>query len=41
MEDFFHGMAKFGREIVPNQEQVMRQLWHDHGMEVLGPPLKF
>jgi mannose-6-phosphate isomerase-like protein (cupin superfamily) len=41
MEAFFHGMAKFGKEIVPNQEVVMKQLWADHGMEVLGPPLKF
>jgi len=41
MEDFFKQMAKFGKEIVPNQEVVMRQLWADHGMEVLGPPLKF
>jgi len=41
MEDFFKQMARFGKEIVPNQEVVMKQLWADHGMEVLGPPLKF
>ena len=41
MEDFFKQMAKFGKEIPKNQEVVMRQLWADHGMEVLGPPLKF
>ena len=41
MEDFFHGMARFGRGIPQNQEVVMKQLWADHGMEVLGPPLKF
>ncbi len=41
MEDFFHGMARFGKEIPKNQEIVMKQLWADHGMEVLGPPLKF
>lgn len=41
MEDFFKQMARFGKEILPNQEHVMKQLWADHGMEVLGPPLKF
>ena len=41
MEDFFKQMAKFGKEIPKNQEVVMRQLWADHGMEVLGPPLNF
>lgn len=41
MEDFFRGMARFGKEIVPNQEKVMGRLWADHGMEVLGPPLAF
>jgi quercetin dioxygenase-like cupin family protein len=40
MEDFFAQMAKFGKEIIPNQEIVIKQLWADHGMEVLGPPLK-
>jgi len=34
-------MTKFGNEILPNQELVTKQLWADHGMEVLGPPLKF
>lgn len=41
MEDFFKQMTKFGKEILPNQEVVMKQLWADHGMEVVGPPLKF
>jgi mannose-6-phosphate isomerase-like protein (cupin superfamily) len=41
MEDFFHGVARFGKEIPKNQETVMRQLWADHGMEIMGPPLKF
>jgi len=41
MEDFFKQMARFGKEILPNQELVMKQLWAEHGMEVLGPPLKF
>lgn len=41
MEDFFKQMAKFGKGVVPNQEVVMKHLWAEHGMEVLGPPLKF
>lgn len=41
MEDFFHGMSRFGNEIPANQETALKQLWLDHGMEVLGPPLKF
>jgi mannose-6-phosphate isomerase-like protein (cupin superfamily) len=41
MEDFFKQMTKFGSEIPKNQETVMKQLWLDHGMEVLGPPLTF
>lgn len=41
MEDFFQQMSKLGKEILPNQEVVMKQLWADHGMEVMGPPLKF
>ena len=40
MEDFFHGMARFGPTIPKDQETVMKQLFLDHGMEVLGPPLK-
>jgi quercetin dioxygenase-like cupin family protein len=41
MEDFFKQMSKFGKGIPNNQESVMKQLWADHGMEVMGPPLKF
>jgi len=41
MEDFFRQMAKFGTGIPRNQEVVMRELWEEHGMEVLGPPLEF
>ena len=41
MEDFFKQMAKSGSSIPKNQETVMKQLWADHGMQVLGPPLKF
>lgn len=41
MEDFFAQMAKFGKNIPQNQEQVLKELWKSHGMEVVGPPLKF
>jgi hypothetical protein len=34
-------MAEFGSGIVRNQELVMKELFETHGMEVLGPPLKF
>jgi len=41
MEDFFKQMSKLGREIPKNQETTLQQLWADHGMEIVGPPLKF
>jgi len=41
MEDFFKRMSEIGKEIPKNQETDLKQLWADHGMEVLGPPLKF
>jgi len=41
MEDFFRQMARFGSAIPRNQEAVMKELWEQHGMEVLGPPLSF
>jgi quercetin dioxygenase-like cupin family protein len=41
MEEFFLGMSRFGKEIPKDQETALKQLWLDHGMEVLGPPLKF
>jgi quercetin dioxygenase-like cupin family protein len=41
MEDFFRQMAKYGADIPKNQEVALKQLWEQHGMEVLGPPLKF
>lgn len=41
MEDFFVQMSKFGKTIPANQEQVLKDLWKTHGMEVVGPPLKF
>jgi mannose-6-phosphate isomerase-like protein (cupin superfamily) len=40
MEEFFQRMATtFGNGIPAGQEAVMRQLWADHGMEIVGPPL--
>jgi quercetin dioxygenase-like cupin family protein len=41
MEDFFQQMAKFGKEIAVGQESAVKQLWAQHGMEMVGPPLKF
>jgi mannose-6-phosphate isomerase-like protein (cupin superfamily) len=41
MEDFFKQMSKIGKEIPKNQETTLKQLWADHGMEIVGPPLKF
>jgi quercetin dioxygenase-like cupin family protein len=41
MEDFFKQMSKLGQNIPKNQESTLKQLWADHGMEILGPPLKF
>jgi quercetin dioxygenase-like cupin family protein len=40
MEDFFVQMSKVGKEIPQNQETRLKQLWADHGMEIVGPPLK-
>ena len=40
MEDFFKQMSKLGKEIPKDQESTLKQLWADHGMEILGPPLK-
>ena len=41
IEGFFKQMARFGSGIPANQEVVMKELWEKHGMEVLGPPLRF
>lgn len=40
MEDFFKQMAKMGSAIPKDQEKRLKQLWKDHGMEIVGPPLK-
>lgn len=41
MEDFFSRDEPFRKGIPKDQETALKQLWLDHGMEVLGPPLKF
>jgi quercetin dioxygenase-like cupin family protein len=41
MEDFFKQMSKFGKNIPRDQEKVFKDLWHAHGMEMVGPPLTF
>ena len=41
MEDFFIKMSKLGSSIPKDQEKVLKQLWREHGMEIVGPPLKF
>ena len=40
MEHFFHEMSKLGPAIPQNQERTLQKLWSDHGMEIVGPPLK-
>lgn len=40
MEDFFQQMAKMGSEIPKGHEERLKQLWKEHGMELIGPPLK-
>jgi hypothetical protein len=40
MEHFFHEMSKLGPGIPQNQETTLKKLWADHGMEIVGPPLK-
>jgi quercetin dioxygenase-like cupin family protein len=41
MEDFFKQMSKLGKDIPKNQETTLKTLWATHGMEIVGPPLKF
>jgi quercetin dioxygenase-like cupin family protein len=40
MEEFFHQMSKQGSRIPGKQEVVLKRLFEQHGMEVLGPPLQ-
>lgn len=39
MEDFFREASRVAREIPKDQDAVLRNLWHTHGMELVGPPL--
>ena len=41
MEDFFKQMSKMGTSIPKDQEKTLKELWRAHGMEIVGPPLKF
>jgi mannose-6-phosphate isomerase-like protein (cupin superfamily) len=41
MEDFFNQMSKLGKAIPKDQEHTLKLLWETHGMEIVGPPLKF
>lgn len=41
MEDFFKQMSKLGGSIPKDQERILKELWETHGMQVVGPPLKF
>jgi mannose-6-phosphate isomerase-like protein (cupin superfamily) len=41
MEDFFEKMAKQGREMASDQGPAVKQVWAEHGMELVGPPLKY
>jgi quercetin dioxygenase-like cupin family protein len=41
MEDFFKQMSKIGKDIPKDQETTLKELWRAHGMEIVGPPLKF
>ncbi|HLO59544.1 MAG TPA: cupin domain-containing protein [Bacteroidales bacterium] len=41
MEDFFEQISKLGSNIPKDQEQVLKNLYETHGMQVVGPPLKF
>jgi len=41
MEEFFREMSRLGSGIPKNQETMLKDLWARHGMEILGPPLKF
>jgi mannose-6-phosphate isomerase-like protein (cupin superfamily) len=41
MEEFFQEMSKLGNNIPKDQESKLKELWRNHGMEIVGPPLKF
>jgi oxalate decarboxylase/phosphoglucose isomerase-like protein (cupin superfamily) len=41
MEKFFLQLSKMGKENLGNQQAALTRLFEEHGMEVIGPPLKF
>jgi mannose-6-phosphate isomerase-like protein (cupin superfamily) len=41
MEDFFLQLSKMVKETPENQQTALKRLFEEHGMEVIGPPLKF
>ena len=41
MEDFFKQMSKLGKNIQTGEEHLLKEMWEAHGMEIVGPPLKF
>ena len=41
MEDFFLQLSKMGKETPENRRAAVKRLFEEHGMEVMGPPLKF
>ena len=40
MEEFFHQMGAWGKGVSAGQ-QLPKTVWEEHGMELLGPPLKY
>jgi mannose-6-phosphate isomerase-like protein (cupin superfamily) len=41
MEDFFEQMRMFGNNIPKDKEPLLKNLFETHGMQMVGPPLKF
>lgn len=41
MEDFFREMSTVGKSIPKDQETKLKELWARHGMQIVGPPLKW
>jgi len=41
MENFFKEMSKLGQKIPEDMEHALKDLFAKHGMQVVGPPLKY
>jgi mannose-6-phosphate isomerase-like protein (cupin superfamily) len=41
MEDFFKQMGKLGSNVPKDPAHTLKQLFEAHGLELVGPPLKF